>query len=60
MTKVVTTLLYVLLAIMLLIAAFAFIVVPIIVQRSFPDTDGEIRLNGVNAPVDIYLSLIHI
>jgi penicillin amidase len=46
--------LYILLGILLLIAAFAFIVVPITVQRSFPVTDGEIQLNGVTAPVDIY------
>ena len=54
MSKVVTTILYILLAIVLLIAVFAFIVVPITVQRSFPETDGEIQLNGVTAPVDIY------
>ena len=54
MTKVITYILYFLLAIMLVIAVFAFIVVPITVKRSFPTTNGEIRLNGVTAPVDIF------
>ena len=54
MTKVITYILYFLLAILLVIAVFAFIIVPITVRRSFPTTDGEIRLNGVQAPVDIF------
>ena len=54
MSKVITIILYILLGLMLVIAAFAFIIVPIVVQRSFPVTDGEVHPNGVSAPVDIY------
>ncbi len=48
--RILAGILAVILVLIIILVVFGFITV----RRSFPQVDGEIRLSGLNAPVDIY------
>jgi len=43
-----------LLALILLLLLALAVLIPVTVRRSFPQVDGELRLSGLQAPVDVY------
>jgi len=53
MSRSIRKVLFGLLIIFLLIALSAAIFIPYSIRRSFPRVEGEIRLDGLNAPVDV-------
>src|SRR3972149_10324342 len=54
MSRILRGLLLALVSIVLILVLVAAIFLPRSVRASYPQTDGEIRLEGLNAPVDIY------
>lgn len=54
MSRLLRRLLAGLLALILLLALALAVLIPVTVRRSFPRVDGELRLSGLQAPVDVY------
>jgi penicillin amidase len=52
--RVLTAIVSILVVLALLVGYLNFLWVPQTAQKSFPQTDGEIKLSGLDGPVDIY------
>ena len=54
MQRILRRSLFGLLSVLILLAVVSAVLAPVTARRSFPKTDGEIKLAGLKGPVDVY------